>query len=281
VSVPGLPEALGELDKLARTRPALQGPASVLREILPALFGTQASETPVSLGPEAARARLAEGTTLLRGEELHPDAGAFRERWLAVCAAVERHDRGGPARSVSEAVRSGALDPGKLLAEVLAGGTEGLHARAAELGLDAALTASVLRLSALPALARVAATLARLRQEVAWDRGYCPTCGGWPLLGEFRGLEQRRFLRCGLCGTGWEFPRLRCPYCDTPDHRHLASLSAEGDQERYRAATCDNCRGYVKMANTLLAPAEPLLLVLDLATLHLDLVAAERGFFVP
>jgi FdhE protein len=281
VSAPGLPEALGELEKLSRTRPALQGPATVLREILPALFGTATPEAPAPLSPEAARAKLAEGTPLLRDEAPRLDGAGFRDRWLAVCAAVERPEGAGPARALAEAVRGGALDPGALLGEVLASGPDGLHARAEALGLDAALAATVLRLSALPALARVAAALAPLRQGAAWDGGHCPTCGSWPLLGEFRGLEQTRFLRCGLCGTGWEFPRLRCPFCDTQDHRQLLFLHADGDGERYRAATCEHCRGYVKMVSTLLAPSEPLLLVLDLATLHLDLVAAERGFFVP
>jgi FdhE protein len=280
-SAPGLPEALGELDKLSRTRPALQVPAAVLREVLPALFGEVLPESPVPLSSGAARDKLAEGVPLLRGQAPPLDGAKFRQRWLAVCAAVERHEGGGPARAVAEAVRGGGLDPAALLGEVLAAGAEGVHARAEALGLDAALTATVLRLSALPALARVAAALAPLRQQASWDAGYCPTCGSWPLLGELRGLEQTRFLRCGLCGTGWELPRLRCPFCDTQDHRQLLFLHAETDKDRYRAAACENCRGYVKIVSTLLAPPEPLLLVLDLATLHLDLVAAQRGFLVP
>jgi formate dehydrogenase maturation protein FdhE len=72
--------------------------------------------------------------------------------------------------------------------------------------------------------------------------------------------------------------RLRCPYCDNTDHRTLGYFHVDGEEGRYRAATCDACRGYVKMVSTLQALSAPQLLVVDLATLHLDLAAADRGF---
>src|SRR5262249_45021716 len=117
-----------------------------------------------------------------------------------------------------------------------------------------------------------------LRAGRAWEPGYCPTCGSWPLLGEFRGLEQTRWLRCGLCASEWEFARLQCPFCGTRDHRALGYLHVEGEETKCRAATCEECRGYVKMQATLFALSAPQLLVADVATLHLDLAAAERGY---
>jgi formate dehydrogenase maturation protein FdhE len=58
--------------------------------------------------------------------------------------------------------------------------------------------------------------------------------------------------------------------------RHL--LHAEGQETRYRAATCEECGGYVKMLTTLSALPPLHLLVADAATLHLDLAAAQRGY---
>jgi FdhE protein len=101
------------------------------------------------------------------------------------------------------------------------------------------------------------------------------------LLGEFRGLEQDRWLRCGLCAAGWEFPRLACPFCDNRDHHRLGHLHVEGEEARRRASTCEECRGYVKAVATLGALSAPGLLVADLATVHLDLAAAERGYAAP
>jgi FdhE protein len=276
-----LTEAVAELDRLVQARPSLQVSAAVLREMLPALFQQSAEEVPLSLTPEAARTKLAEGVPLLRRESLALDYVSFLGRWLALCQVVERHPGGEPAAALALAARQEVLDPVALLGEVLAGGAEAVAAQVEALQLDPALTLTTLRLSAFPVLSRVGTALAAWRREAAWERGNCPTCGSWPLLGEFRGLEQVRVLRCGLCATAWDFPRLRCPFCDTRDHRQLGFLHAEGEQDRYRAATCDACRGYVKMVSTLSALSGPLLLVTDLATLHLDLVAADRGFFVP
>jgi FdhE protein len=100
-------------------------------------------------------------------------------------------------------------------------------------------------------------------------------------LAEFRGLEQNRFLRCGLCAADWQFPRLRCPFCDNQDHRELGFFHVEGEEGRHRAATCESCHGYVKTVSSLDRLSVPDLLVADLATLHLDLAAADRGYFVP
>src|SRR5262249_10102073 len=105
--------------------------------------------------------------------------------------------------------------------------------------------------------------------------------GSWPLLAESRGLEQLRYLRCGLCATAWEGSRFRCLFCGNDDHNKLGYFHVEGEENRYRAASCDECRGYVKVVSTLSALSPPQLLVTDLATLHLDLVAAEHGYFVP
>jgi FdhE protein len=168
-----------------------------------------------------------------------------------------------------------------LVAAVLAGEPGRVHDRADALGLVAGLTATVLRLTLFPVFVTAAAALEGLRAGSPWLHGYCPACGGWPLLGEFRGLDQSRFLRCGLCASGWEVPRLYCPYCGTRDHERLQFLYGEGEEARYRAATCDACRGCVKMVTTLSALPPLHLLLADALTLHLDLAAAERGYGQP
>jgi formate dehydrogenase maturation protein FdhE len=57
-------------------------------------------------------------------------------------------------------------------------------------------------------------------------------------------------------------------------------VHVDGEQERWRATTCEACRGYVKMVASLDVLPLGRLLVIDLATLHLDLAAAERGYYV-
>jgi FdhE protein len=267
---------LAELDKLAKQQPALQPACSVLATALPALFTEAVTETAPTPGAEKVRDKLLGGVPLLRGEAVAWDRPSLDRRWLAVCAAVANHQQSDAAGKLGQAIQ--ALEPATLLTEVLAGRPDTVAGKAEALALDAGLAATVLRLSALPVLAHIAEQLSGPGREVAWDVGCCPVCGSHPLLGEFRGLEQLRWLRCGWCASAWEFPRLRCPFCDNRDHRSLGYFHIEGEENRYRAATCDACQGFVKMVSTLSPLSAVQLLVADVATLPLDLAAADRGF---
>jgi FdhE protein len=111
-----------------------------------------------------------------------------------------------------------------------------------------------------------------------WGRGYCPTCGAWPVLAEQRGLEQCRYLRCGLCASSWEVDRLFCPFCTTRDFTVLGYFQVEGEEHRQRVATCDACRGYLKLRSTLTPLTTPQLLVEEIALVHLDLLALDKGY---
>jgi FdhE protein len=114
-----------------------------------------------------------------------------------------------------------------------------------------------------------------------WDHGYCPVCGAWPLLSELRGLERARRLRCGRCAADWPLPWLSCAYCGERRHERLGSLVSEGQLDGRKIETCAECRGYMKSVSTLepLTPAGVLLT--DLETVELDLVAHERAWIRP
>ncbi|MBI3409018.1 MAG: formate dehydrogenase accessory protein FdhE [Planctomycetes bacterium] len=267
-------EGLAELGKLAKRRPSLADSCATLRDILTAILSAPAVESPPCLDEIFCRDKLASGIPLLRGEKVTLDAPSFRHRWRAVCEAAARQNPG--ARGLADAF----ADPQHLFDEVLAGRPESVHEAADAVSIDPSMTATILRLTSFPVLAKVAADLEPSRRQASWEHGCCPTCGSWPLLGEFRGLEQLRFLRCGLCASEWGFPRLCCPFCGIRDHRELGYLHIEGEEARFRAATCNACMGYVKMASTLAALSPPQLLVAELATVHLDMAAAERGYLV-
>jgi FdhE protein len=238
------------------------------------LFATSIQETPPTITEEAAQLKWASSVPLLRDLPVQIDEAAFRRRWLAVSAAIAEED----AELLADAVCQKKLDPLSQFSEALAGRIEVIAQQAESLGVDASRLATILRLTALPVLAHWAETWNDVRRGLAWEYGYCPICGSWPLLAESRGLEQLRFLRCGLCGSAWDGARFRCPFCANDDHRQLGYIHVEGEEARFRAATCDECRGYVKVVTTLSPLSVPQLLATDLATLHLDLIAAQRGF---
>jgi FdhE protein len=279
---PDLAAALDRLDRLAERNPALSDAVAIQGAILRAVYRKPLQAIAVDLAPERARDKLHSGVPLLRGEQVPIDMTILRSLLLDLCRQVIGQP-GGPGAAAAEmaaAIEQDVLDVAQLVRAVLEGQADAIRARAAALGLDGQLLCTLLRFSLFPALAQIAAQLALLRTLATWQHGYCPTCGSWPLLGEYRGLEQTRFLRCGLCATEWPLDRLLCPFCGCRDHQQLGYLHVEDDQQQ-RAATCGQCRCYNKTIATLgpIAPIE--LAVYDLATIHLDLVAINRGYLAP
>src|SRR5262249_8139125 len=181
------------------------------------------------------------------GESVSLDREALRERWRSVCTVLQQVQPDNAADRLAAAVRDDHLSPEELLAALLAGRAEEIPARADALDLDAGLVMTVLRFTVFPLLVETQTALTALCPTAGWPHGTCPICGSGPLLGEFRGLEQTRWLRCGWCAAAWEFPRLQCPFCGERDHRQLGYLHVEGEETQHRAATCETCRGYVKM----------------------------------
>ena len=135
-------------------------------------------------------------------------------------------------------------------------------------------------LAASPMLRAAARALAAKRPS-SWPHGHCPVCGAWPALGELRGLERERHLRCGRCAADWRFPWLRCAHCGDVDEKRLSFLVLEADPGGRRVETCGACRGYLKSVATLSALSPPDLALADLETVDLDLAAQERGWRPP
>ncbi len=170
------------------------------------------------------------------------------------------------------------LDRGLLCRTAVEGAWDVAEVAAVPLGVDPDALATVLDWSARPALRAAAAALAPLLAGARWSRGHCPACGALPTLSVVHGKEHERRLHCGRCGTGWAFPRVRCPSCGESDHERLGYLHAAGEGEYRRAEVCDGCRCYVKSVALLDAPDADRLLELDLETAALDFVALEGGY---
>lgn len=113
-----------------------------------------------------------------------------------------------------------------------------------------------------------------------WDLGVCPFCGAPPGVADVTEDGGRR-LACHLCGGGWGFPRLRCPFCGNDSTQDLARLEPEAKEEGYVISTCKRCRAYVKELDRRgrwnAGPA----LVEDWGSPHLDLIAHREGYWRP
>ena len=283
-------QALTQLAQLAAERPELAALADTYTALMRVAFRDLPTVAPVALDPAHAANKRAAGVPLLRGEPLTLDRAWLQARYRRLCAALLDRPAGHSiaeqaARTAIEALsatmRRGTLDVHSLAVEVLAGDPGAVADQAARHELDAGMTATLLRWTLLPVLEQTALQFQPLRQHAEWQAGYCPTCGAWPLLAEQRGIEQKRVLRCGLCADDWIVERLLCPFCGSRAHTDIAYLYEEAQQATQRAVTCERCHCYYKAIATLAPLSAPQLLVADLATLHLDLVALERAYAPP
>jgi FdhE protein len=106
----------------------------------------------------------------------------------------------------------------------------------------------------------------------------CPACGGAPvcsLIVGWRTAPATRFCACTLCGTLWNYVRIKCTLCGST--KNISYQQIEGGSGSVKAETCDSCHAYVKILHQHEDPElEPV--ADDVATLGLDLLLREAGY---
>jgi FdhE protein len=124
-------------------------------------------------------------------------------------------------------------------------------------------------------LTRLIASFGQWRDEERWLRTYCPTCGASPGMAQLVGSDpaRLRLLSCSCCATRWRYRRTGCPFCRTEDDERLAILTIEGE-DALRIEYCKSCGGYLK---TYSGEGNERLLLADWTSLHLDVIACDRG----
>jgi FdhE protein len=112
------------------------------------------------------------------------------------------------------------------------------------------------------------------RDEDRWQRSQCPACGAPPAMAQLIGADpgRKRFLACGCCGTRWRYRRTACPFCEGDEHR-ISVLAVDGEAG-LRIDHCEVCRAYLK---TYAGQGDEELLLADWTSLHLDVLAQDRG----
>ncbi len=125
--------------------------------------------------------------------------------------------------------------------------------------------------------ARLAARLDASRLVPVGD-GACPACGGPPvssMIVGWHGAHGARFCACSLCGTLWNYVRIKCTLCGST--KGIGYQEIDGGPGTVKAETCDSCGCYVKILHQHKDPAlDPV--ADDVATLGLDLLVREGGY---
>ena len=105
----------------------------------------------------------------------------------------------------------------------------------------------------------------------------CPKCGSAPSLAKLRREDGKRILYCSLCGHGFEYPRLKCPYCGEDEPSGVGVLYTSKEIPCW-VEWCSKCSRYVKSFDERRYPEgetfDPY--IEETATVYLDLIAEEK-----
>jgi FdhE protein len=233
------------------------------------------SQSPVAGRPSPA---ASPGIPLLHHCTLHVDAGWARRLVGDLVSTAAGVDLAGGA--TLRGYRPSREEAVSLTLAAVRQDAGALTTLAHSAGVDRGALASIAHLAALPLLQSCGR---QLEGEIPayWPQGYCPVCAAWPILAERRGLDRSRRLRCGRCAAEWEVQWLCCIYCGEKQHELLGMLEPAERSEQLKVETCGTCRGYLKSIASLQGFSSMELLLQDLETVELDLVALERGYGKP
>lgn len=274
---------LKHMDRIIQQRSVAKEALISFREILVIVCESGPEIQPRVLEERLSKIKQTEGAPLFfRGDfpfDLFPfdlvPASKLLEKLLRYLSAIGREDTDGLKR----ALKSSNTEPEwseNLFRAILVGDKMRLSKISKEVDLNPGTLQFLGGMAIKPSLFALRETISDTIDKMEWENGYCPVCGSGPDMACFE-RNGKRYLHCDLCGQKWPFPRVRCPFCDNHDHESLGYFLAE-TEEGFRIDFCRRCQRYIKTIDkkTFEKPA-PLELE-NLATIHLDLLAADHGF---
>lgn len=110
-----------------------------------------------------------------------------------------------------------------------------------------------------------------------WKENICPICGEISTIARLDKENGKRFLWCNLCQTEWTFPRACCINCKNTNTDTLKYFYLEEDRT-HRVDVCEECKTYIKTCDEQLADKKMYLMIENIITYFLDIVAFKNGY---
>ena len=230
---------------------------------------------PIKLKKEWKELLAKEGFSLIQKEDFPVDIEVSIKLFQSLCQIGKEANShmAEQVEKINEAIDSKKIDLKKLLK--MGANEKKIEQVAAEFELDKKVFAFLVWNSIKPS---IEAGMEQLRSELdseTWLKGHCPVCGSLPHLSLLREEVGKRYLICSFCGYSWRMDRLICPFCNNKEQEFLQYFCGEGE-ETYRINLCNKCHQYIKTIDLrILGELDPSLE--DLATLHLDILASQKG----
>ncbi len=234
---------------------------------------------PPEISQDRARIRGKEGFPIIAKVDFPIDPHLSGRLFRSICRISKRENEKlkVEVEKIERALRRKKINLGICLEKVVGGDHDYLSRISTDSKIDQGVMNFLLHTTIKPFVEVMASQLKDIVDEDLWDKGSCPICGSQPLMGELTGEEGRRIWTCSFCGNQWRGKRVMCPFCENTDHGSLRYFYTE-KEKAYRIDICDKCKRYIKTVDSRQLAGEIFLPVEDIATLHLDILAADKGF---
>jgi len=93
----------------------------------------------------------------------------------------------------------------------------------------------------------------------------------------FLDKDGKRHLKCCFCSHEWLVKRMGCVFCENND-KDYQHYFFNNEEKEYRVNLCDNCHNYIKMVDLRQIERAFYPKLEQIATLHLDMQAKEKGY---
>ncbi len=280
------------IDAIKKERPGYDQVLNLFGKIVIKQFEFlgQTKIKPVLIAKDDVLKKLKKGISLLDRKDFEIDISGASRLFKELCGILKSEDGklAGEIRKIEDFLEKDDL----ILKEIFQSSLTNEH-RVYELAEQFLLDRDIMLLLAVaslkPSLWATASHLKNLLKNVSWSGYCCPVCGSQQAISELRGLKQinveeistsegtERILYCSFCESEWQASRLGCTFCGNTDVESLQYLYAEGEKG-YRLDVCDKCKRYIKTMDTREISYEIVPILEDIATLHFDIIAEEKGY---
>jgi FdhE protein len=205
-----------------------------------------------SLGKEQAEEMLSKGFPLMTFDRMKVKEPPLRAHFKEICTILTDYEETEPGEvgTFSKSEEHKTLDLKEFVSRTLSQDPGYLKQVSEKTGVNGnTLTFMAISL-ARPLFELAAAQMKETLNGYSWWKNYCPGCGSEPFMARIRTGDNMRILGCSLCGTGWNFDRVKCPFCDEhdPSGKSLKVFYYQ-EESPHRLSACDTLardKGYIR-----------------------------------
>jgi FdhE protein len=267
-----------QIDRITQKRPMYKDALSIYKDLVGFLMEIEPEITSEIKNGAIDEIKAREGFPVFSREDLPLDRKAaisLFPRLLEHLSSKKRKDREA-LKKARKKIKSNPQWVHHAMSNFLSRDEQAIADMAKEINLEPMVLKFLTHMALKPSLNIVKKVITEKITINTWNYGYCPLCGSSPDIA-YLDTNGKRYLHCELCGYEWNYPRLKCPFCENDNPKELGYFVSE-EEDGFRIDFCKKCNSYIKTVDMRIIDTLGSLELENLTTLHLDMLAYEQGF---